>query len=438
MFGNFYLYLQAVKTNSMSKVNFRLRSKAKKKVSIKIYLSFGRNNFIEMNSGFSIHPKDWSSKTNLPLQNDPENKNLYSNLKKLEAFIYENLNLSIGNGELIDRFWLENTIKNCFKRVERNDTGFLLDHIQFIIDNAHTKKIKGKNKLGLSESRIKSYVTFKSLIELYQNRLKKQIHFLDVNKQFIHNFTSWLIDSQKYSMNYSGKQIDNIKTVCLDAFRLGIPVNSYVHSIESFSESDEERLIVTLSLEELKKIRDSKMPTKSLNNAKNWLLLGCEIGQRGGDLLSLTKDNLRLVDDFLFVDILQQKTKKMVTIPVGSKQIREILENDFPRSISQQKLNNYIKMVCEWAGINETTEGKIFSSELKRKVSGHFPKYQLVTSHSFRRSFATNYYKKIATPILMTITGHSKESIFLKYINKQEDKDDNARLFMQYYKELNV
>ena len=56
-----------------------------------------------------------------------------------------------------------------------------------------------------------------------------------------------------------------------------------------------------------------------------------------------------------------------------------------------------------------------------------------ITTHAFRRSFATNYYKAISTPILMQITGHTKESTFLKYINKQVDRDDNAKLFAMQF-----
>jgi integrase len=69
-------------------------------------------------------------------------------------------------------------------------------------------------------------------------------------------------------------------------------------------------------------------------------------------------------------------------------------------------------------------------------VFGKYPKWELITSHSFRRSFATNSCKKIATPILMSITGHSRESTFLKYINKHIDKDDNATLFALQYKKM--
>jgi integrase len=75
-------------------------------------------------------------------------------------------------------------------------------------------------------------------------------------------------------------------------------------------------------------------------------------------------------------------------------------------------------------------------SKMRRKVLGVFPKWELVTSHSLRRSYATNYYKFIPNPTLMTSTGHSRESTFLKYINKQTDKDDNAMIFAMYIKQM--
>ena len=48
-----------------------------------------------------------------------------------------------------------------------------------------------------------------------------------------------------------------------------------------------------------------------------------------------------------------------------------------------------------------------------------------------RRSFASNYYGKIETPLLMHITGHSKESTFLTYIGTHQNKDALADLFMK-------
>ncbi|WP_304518147.1 hypothetical protein [Cecembia rubra] len=83
-------------------------------------------------------------------------------------------------------------------------------------------------------------------------------------------------------------------------------------------------------------------------------------------------------------------------------------------------------------GVNCTVHIRI--KPVLQKDLGMYPKHELITSHSCRRTFATIFYKKIPTTILMGITGHVNESTFLKYINKQRDKDDFARLFLEYLK----
>jgi len=420
----------------MASLKYRIKSSTKKEVSIYLRLSISRNNLLEVKSGFSVQPESWSKTTNFPKQNSANNKLIYKELKKLESFVFESLNHAQANGIVLDRNWLENTVSDCFDRTKEKKSYDLKDHIQHIIDNADTRKISGQSRIGLSRSRIKSYQTFKNNIEEFEKYIRSTIQLTEINAVLVEKYKRWLLEKKGYSVNYAGKQLDNMRAVGKDAIRLNIPTNLYVNQIESFSESDENRYIVTLSREELLKISETSMPSQYLVNAKKWLLLGCEIGQRAGDLLSLTSNNLRFIDDHLFIDITQQKTHKKVTIPIASLEIRKMLKNDFPKQISTQKLNKYIKTVCELSGINELLEGKIMDKKSHRKVKGEYPKHQLITSHSFRRSFATNYYKKIPTPILMTITGHGKESVFLKYINKQEDKDENAKLFLQYYDQM--
>jgi hypothetical protein len=65
-----------------------------------------------------------------------------------------------------------------------------------------------------------------------------------------------------------------------------------------------------------------------------------------------------------------------------------------------------------------------------------YPKYELITSHTMRRSFATNYFEKIKTPILMEITWHSRESTFLSYIVENPNKDAIADVFMERLRRL--
>jgi integrase len=100
----------------------------------------------------------------------------------------------------------------------------------------------------------------------------------------------------------------------------------------------------------------------------------------------------------------------------------------FPRAISNDKYNDYIKKVCKLAGIDERVHGtkaeviKMMRGgrmvKVTRKKQGQYAKWELVSSHIGRRSFASNHFGKIPTPIIMAATGHKSESSFLKYIGK--------------------
>jgi hypothetical protein len=312
----------------MATVNFKLRSEANKKVSIYVFLSLGRKNLIVLKTGFTINPKDWSKNTNRPKQTTPENKNISTDLTKLEAYILEQKNIDLGKGAIIDTYWLETKIKECFNRIDKIDTGSILNHTQYIIDNAQTRKVRGRNKLGLSKNRNKGYTTFKNIFETYQTVINKQVHFTDINKTFVDKFINWLIVTKGYSMNYSGKQIDNLKTVCLDAQKMGIPTNDYVNQIQGFSEDNDERYIQTLSFVELEQIRTAEITKPYLLNARKWLLIGCEIGQRQSDLMNITPENIRYKNGFMYLDIIQQIIRTGVTtVPVLNSEELKIYRN---------------------------------------------------------------------------------------------------------------
>jgi integrase len=424
---------------NMASIKFRLRSTADKNVSIKVRLILGRGKQdLELNTGFSINPKDWSESTDLPKQNNTENKVIFNNLKKLESFLFKSLNNDMGETIVIDSFWLNSKINDCFERVLKTDEGLITNYIQNIIDTADTRKVKVKGgyKHGLSLSRKNSYIATKNILKEYEAKTKKQIHFIDINQILIDKFENWLLKTKDYAINTSSKHIANIKTVCIEAENKGIQVNSYAKQMTIATESDEDRYIQTLSFSELDEIRKVEIKSEAYQNARKWLLIGCEIGQRGGDLLDITPDNIRYKGGNMYLDIVQQKTKKPITIGIIAPHVIDIIENSFPYKISTQKLNDHIKKVCEIAKINTMTDGKIYDAKTGRKVFDKYEKHKLITTHSFRRSFCTNYYKRIPTPVLMGISGHSKESIFRVYINAPEDKDENADLFMKFYNDI--
>lgn len=415
----------------MATIKFRLREVKKETYPILVRLIVGYRKEYQSKTGFSINPKYWDDKTNLPKGNTEDIKLLKGNLKKLDSYIESELNKSLGNGVLIDKYWLDEQIVNCFGRKEKTDNSILTNYIQHIIDNANTKKIIGTNRVGLSKGRIRSYKTFLNLINTYQvESYKKQIHLLDINKPFVDKFTIWLMNTKKYSDNYSGKALSNLKTVCRDAKSNLIDVNEYSTKIEVFKEKKEDRIIQILTFDELEKLKQVRLEGAK-DNVRNWFVVGCYLGQRVGDLMKLSKSNIRIEQNFLFVDLVQEKTGKSVTIPVYDEFVKDILLNKLPYSIKPQKFNLHIKNVCKLAGIDSLIIGKKNNSDSKRKELGTFPKYELITSHCMRRSFASNHYGKMNTSLIIGITAHSREEEFLKYIGVPEDKDTNAKEFLR-------
>ena len=143
--------------------------------------------------------------------------------------------------------------------------------------------------------------------------------------------------------------------------------------------------------------------------------------------MRFTKEMIRIEKGKSLIEFEQQKTGKLMTIPIHAK-VQQILDKnkgEFPYRISDQRYNDYIKEVCKIAGIVEEIKGKKQLNISKqnniqkiRRVEGVYPKYELVTSHIGRRSFATNYYGDIPTSYLIYVTGHSSEVMFLNYIGK--------------------
>jgi integrase len=103
--------------------------------------------------------------------------------------------------------------------------------------------------------------------------------------------------------------------------------------------------------------------------------------------------------------------------------VKEIINrlNGFPRPISDVKFNKYIKELCKRVELNNDEEGFKMNSETMRKEKGIFPKYELVTSHICRRSYATNHYFKLPNKLIMKVTGHATERQFLDYIGEIDD-----------------
>jgi len=311
------------------------------------------------------------------------------------------------------------------------EQGVLLTQISSYIKHAPLRRLKRSGSLGLSNNSIRNLKRFYDLIQEFESHFGQSIMLDTIDHMLVNAFKEWLLTKKEYSLNNAGLQLKLLKMICKEAERMSINVNPYTRHIESFTQKSKDRVLQTISFEEIKKIKAIRNLPSTLENARKWILVGLYVGQRVSDLLNLKPSQLRFIESGVYIDINQQKTDKYVTVGVVDKEVIQILKQRFPYAISAQLFNRQIKQICQIAGLNDMVSGYKLCHKTRRKRLGTHPKYSLISSHDLRRSFATNYFGKIETPILMQITGHSKESTFLSYIGTQVNKDTYADAFMK-------
>ncbi|MDQ1095261.1 MULTISPECIES: phage integrase SAM-like domain-containing protein [Chryseobacterium] len=266
-------------------------------------------------------------------------------------------------------------------------------------------------------STFKRYNVFFRLLERFEGFTKNRIYVKDLNSNFIKDFNIFG-NEEMYSKSTIYRTLNFIKTILNFAEKKGISTS--IREFE-YKRDKAETEIITLNDDELLLIEKTEVPT-ALQDAKDWLLISCYTGQRISDFMCFSADKLLEIENRLCINFVQKKTGKTILLPLHPAVIDIIRKskNDFPTLINKELYNRNIKEIGKICKINNNIKAK--------KRIGHrvkeliVEKWEVLSSHIGRRSFSTNFYGKIPTPLLIGATGHSSEQMFLKYINRF-DKD---------------
>ncbi len=405
----------------LATVKYRIKGKADPS-SIYIRLKNGRNLDLEVSTDLKVPKKYWSSsKGQVKVVSDFNHRSVNSKLMKLNAYILDQFNIDNTNGLLINNTWLKEQINLFFNRPNNNDKDsevYFVSFIEKFID--YSSKRKGKRGKPLAKRTIQHYSTTKNKVVAFEKFKNIRLRLMDIDLKFHSDFEEFLTIEQHLIPNTVGGYIDDIKLFCRRAENRGLNVNpEYKHP--DFYTPTNETADIYLTIEEINQIFNHDFSdSERLDNVRDWFIIGLWTGLRISDFLELDKSNLGKG----YIEVQTLKTGFPVIVPLHP-QVKEVLEKrkgDFPKQISHQKFNEYVKEVCQLAGITEVVYGakmvmvKTKLGEVSRKEFGNFPKYELVSSHICRRSFATNHYNKLDTLTIMKITGHKTEKQYLDYI----------------------
>lgn len=323
----------------------------------------------------------------------------------------------------------QNRLNNEKDIYEKN---LLINAIQRIID---VEYFNNKDQQKIYRQALNKVADFQSL-------KKVKLMTKDITQNFIDEFTAFLMKDLQHVISTARKHCKSLvhsvkyqKNAFPDIVKVSSGINDIKYKKESKSEKRKTRseIVVTLSFDELDQIHNTVVPDKLLNT-KKIILFGCEIGLRVSDYDKLTEDNICKIGDLEYWGFWNEKTGVDVVIPITERIKRLINHYGMPRTIYSKSadvvINREMKEVCRLANIDELIQSRksqsviVNNKQTRRTISMKYPKHQVISTHSLRRSFATNYKDTLTPYETRQITGHSSDAQLMEYINQDKDRSE--------------
>lgn len=307
----------------------------------------------------------------------------------------------------------------------------LISYIDYYIDLCEQGKILNGGSTRLTPATIATYQSTKNILQKYAKARNKVLSLDSITNEFKNDFINFLYDTKhhtgEYKLNSIGKYIKTLKVFMRHAYDNNVTTNNSVFK-KNFAPPREDANTIYLSEKELDTLYALELPDNQAE-VRDCFLVSCYTGLRYSDILNLSMDHINWKKNTISIDT--YKTHNRVVIPIHPR-VKEILgkyDNRPPKPQCNQSTNRLLKKLCEKAGITELmTYTETVGGKRKEQT---VRKCDKVTTHTARRSFATNAFKAdMSTLSIMAMTGHKTESSFMKYI--RISKEENAQLLQTH------
>jgi integrase len=278
------------------------------------------------------------------------------------------------------------------------------------------------------------YKALKKHLQDYQQDTKRKVTFDKIDYSFFQSFQNYLLSITKtvdgkemplLNNTTIAKQLSTVKTFLSYAKKEGVTVSD---KYKDFKIKKETLEVIALTNEEFETLYYLDLSTnKKLAQVRDVFCFACTTGLRYSDLDQLKREHIKADEIRLTI----KKTKEPLSIPLTpySKALLEKykgMHRPLP-IISNQKLNDYVKELCEVAGITEPVEIVRFRGTKREAIT--YPKYELIGVHTGRKTFATlSLEKGMSAEEVMTITGHRDYHSFKRYVKVTEQRKKSVML----------
>jgi len=365
----------------------------------------GKDIYLKFYTRISIKPRHWSKRTQSVLSANPHAILYNRYLKAYRQKIMDIYLDAISKGIKPDQGYIKAKISPQKPDKENEKTFWEIWELYL-----------SAKRNRFAERSIVKYQALANHLRKFEESANKPFHLDNIDSRLLELLQSWFYESAKINTQTTAKYIDILKSFLNWCVRYKYTANTDYKHFTPIQQPDNIKVIVNDT--ELDLLRN--YPAKGyLYNVRQLFLLSCLTGLRYSDYIRIKSEHFKKDDEGNpFLLIRQEKTDEFVEIPLNDEAeniTRQLLSREI-HPITNQKMNLYVKKICKMACINEEFEVNEYKGKLKTTKT--LPKHELVTTHTGRRTFATNLLLKgIPAEIVMQFTGHKDYRSFAKYVN---------------------
>jgi len=394
------------------KIRFYLDSKSTKSGSSTIWCYVREyDKTLTLNTGESINPEFWDRNF--------QRANLRKTKSKIEKGSLKSLN------QYLNTF--ESKILDIIRTVRSKNVGAgfsaISQEIKNQFDNRETSifaiydEFISIKKLEVSKQSILKFKRVKALLEDYQKVNREKLDFDKLTPLFFSKFNSFLIDKKNMLNNTASKNIQFLKSFLIWANNNNYTDNTSYKSFKGKSEINE---VIYLTEDELMNLYYLKIDEEKLKRVRDIFVFQCFTGVRYSDIQNISREDINNAT----WKVRTKKTHQIIEIPLNSFAVAILAKyTEYPQPlpvISNQKMNTYLKELCEKAKIEEPV--KVVKFKGSDRIETTYKKYEVIGTHTARRTFISLSLQKGMKPdVIMAITGHTTYRMMQKYLKIADD-----------------
>jgi integrase len=424
----------------MSKINFYLRDvRSTKETTIVCILKHG-NDKQKIYINKKIHPALWDGEIQIPTSKKDKiepfkkvNPHIKVQLENLTRFIYKAKDIhaeyiakhEIANEKVqlvkLKDYMIENlniAVKKPKPQTHNkssSDLKLIKNYYYNFLNDMESGNVLTPKKRRYKNATIVSYIsTFKKYRDFEKSK-NAEFNFDQIDLNWYNEFVVYF-QSQKYAQNTIGNGIKHLKVIMESALKDGIHDNMVFRN-RNFKTIEADSYQIYLSEKELERIKNLNFEIGSdMEKVRDIFLLAYYTCQRISDVRSIKKSMIKKDDsgrEYLDFNIKKSSEKNIIPIYPEAKIILEKYNSTVP-AIDLTTINILLKRIGKLAGIDEIETFNIHKGG--EEVVIKKPKYEMISTHTARRSTVTNLsVKGEEKHKIMLLSGHKSEKSFAKY-----------------------